>query len=149
MHLIRRNIFPGLMKIITFSLVFSVLNCDRKADNNYHVKIQYLNSINKNSIDRRYGIVTLSFPSYYDKDTLLLEVNKKRFLEEVISTSEITGSALIVAIDSVNKVYEIGIKINNRNKVLFKCNLENQLFIIKLRKDSLVINGVTSFPTPR
>lgn len=149
MHLISGNMFPGLMKIIAFFLVFSVLNCDRKDDNDYHVKIQYLNSIDKNSIDRRYGIVTLSFPSYYDNDTLLLEVNKKRFLEKVISTSEKTGSALIVAIDSVNKVNEIGIKINNRKKVLFKCNLENQLFIIKFRKDSLFINGVTSFPTPR
>jgi|LSQX01.1.fsa_nt_gb hypothetical protein len=149
MHQIIENIFPGLMKIVTFFLFFSLLNCDRKDDNNYHVKIQYLNSIDENSIDRRYGIVALSFPSFYDEDTILLEVNKKRFLEEVISTSEITGSALIVAIDSVNKVNEIGIKINNREKVLFKCNLENQLFIIELRKDSLFINGVTSFPTPR
>jgi hypothetical protein len=137
------------LKIITFFLFFSLLNCDRQEDNNYHVKIQYLISIDKNSIDRRYGIVTLSFPSYYDKDTLLLEVNKKKFLKEVINTSEITGSALIVAIDSVNKVNEIGIKINNMKKVFFKCNWENQLFIIKLKKDSLFINGVTSFPTPR
>jgi hypothetical protein len=76
-------------------------------------------------------------------------VNKKKFLKEVINTSEITGSALIVAIDSVNKVNEIGIKINNMKKVFFKCNWENQLFIIKLKKDSLFINGVTSFPTPR
>ena len=149
MHQIIDYIFPGLMKIVTFFLFFSLLNCDRKDDNNYHVKIQYLNSIDENSIDRRYGIVALSFPSFYDEDTILLEVNKKRFLEEVISTSEITGSALIVAIDSVNKVNEIGIKINNREIVLFKCNLENQLFIIELRKDSLFINGVTSFPTPR
>jgi hypothetical protein len=149
MYLLKGYISTGLLKIITFFLFFSLLNCDRQEDNNYHVKIQYLISIDKNSIDRRYGIVTLSFPSYYDKDTLLLEVNKKKFLKEVINTSEITGSALIVAIDSVNKVNEIGIKINNMKKVFFKCNWENQLFIIKLKKDSLFINGVTSFPTPR
>ncbi len=149
MYLLKGYISHGLVKIITISFFFPILNCDRHEDNNYHVKIQYLNSIDKNSIDRRYGIVTLSFPFYYDKDTLLLEVNKKKFLEEVISTSEITGSALIVSIDSVKKVNEIGIKFNNMKKVFFKCNWENQLFIIKLKKDSLFINGVTSFPTPR
>jgi hypothetical protein len=140
------NLLPTVLCVLYLLLL---IGCDNKKNTLYHYTIRYLTSLKDIKTDNRYGIVTLSFPSYYDNDSLLLEVNGKKFLNEVISTDPISGNALIVPIDSISKIHEIGIILNRRKKITFKCNNLNQLFVIWFRQDSLIIEGVTTIPAPR
>lgn len=133
--------------IIIFLLLDVVVSCKHQYTNsNYHVKIQYTPDVNNNSIDLRNGIVALTFVSYFKEDTLSLEVNNKKKFEEVLTTNEVTGSALTLKVDTLKNVKRIGIRINRGQKAIIKCNEENQLFLIHFQNDTLLIKGVTFFP---
>jgi len=82
----------------------------------------------------------------FSNDSLKIKVNNNRFLETIISTSEITGGALTLKVDSLSKVNQISIQINSGASAIIKCDKNNQLFTVRLINDTLKINSVTLFP---
>ena len=122
------------------------MSCIKQKRREYHVKIQYFNCKHDTAfIDRRNGIVAFDFLGLFKNDTLTICVNNKRLIKEVLNTDEVTGSALLVEIDSLKNIKEIRLKINNEKEAIIQCDHDNQLFIVTQKEDTLMIKGATSF----
>jgi hypothetical protein len=129
--------------ILCFQLV--LVSCETKKRSNYKVVVSYLDNKTKPVKDLRDGRVALDFSGYYLEDSLKINVYDKVFLKTKITTSEKTGKALLVEIDSVKKINQFSIQINKGQIVKINCDQNNQLFTVDYVNDSLKINSVGYF----
>ena len=132
--------------ILLIVIVLTLINCARLERHNYQVEIHYYNNTHETTfIDKRNGIVAFDFIGLFKSDTLTILVNNKRLIKEVLNTDEVTGSALLVELDSLKNIKEIRLKINNEKEAIIHCDYDNQLFIVTQKDNVLTIKGVTSF----
>ena len=141
-------IFHIIILLSVFVLLLSS-GCMDRNDNFYHVKIQYFKGKPDSLIDKRNGIVAFEFLNYFKSDTLILSIDNKRFIKEVLTTDEVTGNALLIEVDSLKNIEEVSIVLNSKNKTVVKCNNENQLFIVTKKDDNLIVKSVSFFPSNR
>lgn len=121
-----------------------LISCESKKRSDYITSVSYLDN-NKPNKDLRDGRLGFDFCGYFFEDSLKINVNNKLFLKTKISTSEKTGKALLVEVDSVQKVNQLSIQINKGQIVRINCDHNNQLFTVNYINDSLKIKSVSYF----
>ena len=136
-------------QILIVCLLSFSLSCSNKNRSDYLVKIDYLNQDSRIEKDLRNGVVALDFKDYFSDDSLKIRVNNQSFLNTIISTSEISGGALLVEIDSLKKLYDISIQLNSGTVTNLKLDKDNQLFVVRYHDDTLNIKSVTVFVANR
>lgn len=141
--------YQGLIVLLPVFIILISTNCTKRNNNYYRIKVEYFKDKRDVFTDKRNGIVAFEFLDYFQNDTLILGVNDQRFIKEVLNTNEVTGSALLIEIDSLTNIDEVSLVLNNKNKTVVKCNDKNQLFVVTKKNNILLIKSVTYFMSNR
>jgi hypothetical protein len=120
---------------------------DNRSD--YIVSIHYLDNDSKIDTDLRNGVIGLTFLNGFSNDSLKVIVNKKYSRRDLITTNEVTGSALTLEVDTLQNVKEISIQLNSGKCAIVKCDKNNQLFTVRFTRDSLIVNSIAFFSPHR
>lgn len=148
-----------MIRGVVIFIVFLVLSSCRngidikKHSSNYDILISYnfykIDSANRRDyLDNKYlrdGNLYLVFESNFHQDTIDIEVNGKQKLTEIISTDPSTGVARQIKFENINKIKNIGIRINNGKEALLEIDTMN-FFMIEFSDKLLKINVPKSVP---
>ena len=93
--------------------------------------------------------MAFEFLHYFKNDTLILSINNQRFIEEVLTSDEVAGNALLIGVDSLKNIDEVNLILNSKNKTVINCNNENQLFVVTKKDKNILIKSVSFFPPNR
>jgi len=142
-----------LNTLILILLVGCTLNSKERHHNKYDIEINYnyfkeIKPYVYDYMDKRYrrdGNIHLIFETDFNKDSVTISVNNEPKYQDVITTDASTGTAKSYKIENIEKVYNIGIRINNGKQALIEVDTMN-LFTVEYRDSLLKIDILDHVP---
>lgn len=148
-----------MIRVIEIFIVFVILSSCRngtdikKHSSNYDILISYNfykidSTYSRDHLDKRYlrdGNLYLIFENGFNQDTLDIDVDGKQKVKEIISTDPSTGAAKQIKFENIERIKNIGIRINNGKEALLEVDTMN-FFLIEFSEKLLKISVPKSVP---